>query len=254
MGRLDGKVALISGAAQGQGEAHARLFSEEGALVVLGDVQDHKGQAVAAEIGERAQFVHLDVTSESDWSYAAHVTRELGGLDVLLNNAGIVRLSAIEETSVQQYMEVVMVNEIGTFLGLRAAALAMAERGGSIINVSSTAGFRGVPGAVSYCASKFAVRGITKAAALELGHRGIRVNCIHPGAVDTPQLEQEDFAGFDREAYLQALPVPRMCSPREVAYLALYLASDESSYCTGSEFLIEGGVLAGSLLDGMGSA
>jgi 3alpha(or 20beta)-hydroxysteroid dehydrogenase len=252
MGRLDGKVALITGASQGQGEAHARLFAEEGAYVVLGDIQDSEGRAIAAEIGTRARYVHLDVTSEEDWANALEATMDFGRLDVLLNNAGIVRVSAIEQTSLQQYLDVIMVNEVGTFLGMRTVVPTMSACGtGSIINISSTAGFQGVPGAISYSASKFAVRGMTKAAALELGHRGIRVNSIHPGAVDTPQLAQDDFAGFDRRTYLRTLPIPRMCSPREVAYLALFLASDESLYCTGAEFVIEGGMLAGAPLVGI---
>ena len=240
-GRLDGKVALISGASKGQGEAEARLFLAEGAAVVLGDVLDAPGEAVAASLGERARYVHLDVSNEEDWKQAVRAaTDTFGGLDVLINNAGIIRIGMMADVSLDEYMSVVNVNQIGCWLGMKSASAVM-RSGGSIINISSMNGVMPGAGIMSYVASKFAIRGMTKAAALELGPKGIRVNSIHPGAILT-DMAREGLAAIPGNP-LDKLPIPRIGEPEEVARLALFLASDESSYSTGSEFVIDGGWL-----------
>jgi 3alpha(or 20beta)-hydroxysteroid dehydrogenase len=244
-GRLAGRVALISGAARGQGAAEARLFAAEGAAVVLGDVLDGEGSAVAAEIGPAAAYVHLDVTREDAWREAVGVARaRFGRLDVLVNNAGILRAGPIETLPLEDFETVVRVNQVGCFLGMRAAIPAMRAAGrGSIVNVSSIAGIRGRPGVVAYVASKWAITGMTKTAAIELGPLGIRVNSIHPGAIDTPMIAAPEFSAA-REAHLATLPIARIGVSGDVAPLALFLASDESAYCTGAEFVVDGGATA----------
>ena len=247
MGRLEEKVALITGAARGQGAAEASLFVAEGARVVLSDLLDEQGEAHAKKLGDRAVYQHLDVRVESDWESAVSRTlEEFGRIDVLVNNAGIVQAAPLEEMSLQSYMEVVQTNQVGVFLGMRAVTPAMrAAGGGSVINISSNAGLEGVSGVIGYAASKWAVRGMTKSAALELGRYGIRVNSVHPGGVDTPMLQQEDFEGVDQDAVFSAQPIPRIGRPEEIAQLVLFLASDESSFSTGAEFLADGGMMAG---------
>jgi 3alpha(or 20beta)-hydroxysteroid dehydrogenase len=247
MGRLEGKVAIVTGAAQGMGAAAARRFVEEGARVVLADVR-REAETLAASLGSGALFVPLDVTSESDWMLARETTLDaFGRLDVLLNNAGIVLAAPLAETTVADYRTVIDVNQVGVFLGMKTAVPAMsAAGGGSILNVSSIDGFVGMPNVIAYVSSKFAVRGMTKAAAIELAPLGIRVNSIHPGYIDTPMLareasQRERLARFCEEN----VPVARLGRPDEVAQLAVFLASDESSYCTGAEFVADGGVLAG---------
>jgi 3alpha(or 20beta)-hydroxysteroid dehydrogenase len=240
-GRLEGKVALISGASKGQGEAEARLFLAEGAAVVLGDVLDTEGEAVAASLGDRARYVHLDVSNEDDWKQAVQAASDtFGGLDVLINNAGIIRIGMMADVSLDEYMSVINVNQVGCWLGMKSASAAM-RSGGSIINISSMNGVMPGAGIMSYVASKFAIRGMTKAAALELGPKGIRVNSIHPGAILT-DMARAGLAGIPGNP-LAKLPIPRIGEPEEVARLALFLASDESSYSTGSEFVIDGGWL-----------
>lgn len=245
--RLDGKVALISGAARGQGEAEARLLVERGAAVVLGDVLVDEGRAVASSLGERASFVPLDVTRAQDWAaiVAAGVER-FGRLDVCVNNAGIVRAGMIESVSEDDYMEAVRVNQLGCFLGMQAVIPPLrAAGGGSIVNVSSIAGLQGVAGAVPYVAWKWAIRGMTKTAAIELGPAGIRVNSVHPGVIDTPMTSGEQFDDVDRAAVFAGFPIPRIGRAEEVAELVAFLASDASSYCTGAEFVVDGGYAAG---------
>lgn len=247
MGALEGKVAIVTGAARGQGEAEARLFAAEGAKVLLGDVLDAEGKAVAESIGDAAAYRHLDVTDESSWADAiADVGERWGRLDVLVNNAGIARFAPMAMMSLDDYMAVVMVNQVGVFLGMRAAVPLMSSSGGgSIVNTSSVDGMTGMMGVTAYVASKFAVRGMTKTAALELGPVGIRVNSIHPGGVDTPMLRPEGIPALDLSAVFTNVPLKRIGTPEDVAELALFLASDRSSYCTGSEFVIDGGLLAG---------
>jgi 3alpha(or 20beta)-hydroxysteroid dehydrogenase len=253
MGRLDGKVALISGAARGQGEAEARLFVDEGAKVVLGDVLDDLGEAVAKDIGDAAVFQHLDVTDGRDWDAAVKTAvDEFGGLGVLVNNAGILRVGMIETMLVEDYLSVIHVNQLGCFLGMKAAIPALRNAGGgSIINTSSTSGLSGMVGLSAYTASKFAIRGMTKCAAMELGRNGIRVNSVHPGGIDTAMTDLPEFAGVDKNAAYGALPIPRVGQPVEVARLMVFLASDESSYCTGAEFIVDGGFTAGPPMPGI---
>ena len=245
MGRLEGKTALITGGARGQGAAEAALFAEEGANVVLTDVLDEEGERTADIVG--GTFIHHDVTSEEEWAAAVARTVELhGGVDVLINNAGIYADSSLVGGDVDEYRRVIEVNQVGVYLGMREVAPVMIERGGgSIINISSIGGMRGGGGSFAYTASKWAVRGMTKSAAVRLGPHGIRVNSIHPGLINTPMLADTRMADpANIEQLLGQIPLRRMAEPSEVAGLALFLASDESSYSTGSEFLIDGGLLA----------
>jgi 3alpha(or 20beta)-hydroxysteroid dehydrogenase len=246
VGRLSGKVAIVTGGARGQGAAEARLFASEGAKVVIGDVLDEEGRLVAKDIGSAAVYHHHDVTAESEWAEIVRLAVDtFGGLDVLVNNAGIFRMAPIQSTSVDAYMEIIKINQLGTFLGMKAVAPAM-TRGGSIVNISSIAGLRGSPGSVAYSASKWAVRGMTKVAALEYAPLGIRVNSIHPGVIDTPMLADlliTDEAA--KAAFGARVPVGQVAQAEQVARLALFLASDESDHSTGSEFVVDGGITAG---------
>jgi 3alpha(or 20beta)-hydroxysteroid dehydrogenase len=249
MGRLDSKVALVTGAARGQGEAEARQFVAEGARVVLGDVLDDAGAALAADIGDAARYLHLDVTSLDDWRAAVDLAvTDFGALHVLVSNAGIsLPPRPIADTPVDQYRRVIEVNQIGMFAGVHCAAPAIADAGGgSVVLVSSVNGFVGAGGIAGYVSSKFAVRGLAKVAALELGRRSIRVNSVHPGPIDTPMIQPETWGGFDmRPALAASLPLGRVGQPGEVAELVTWLASDASSFCTGAEFVVDGGYLAG---------
>jgi 3alpha(or 20beta)-hydroxysteroid dehydrogenase len=246
MGRLTDRVALISGGARGQGEAEARLFHHEGAKVVIADVLEGQGKALEQELGERALFIRLDVRSEQDWRDTVGATLErFGGLNILVNNAGVLRLGSVLNMSLDDYMAVVHVNQVGCFLGMKIGGRAIVgSGGGSIVNTSSIGGLWGIPGGVAYSASKFAVTGMTKTAAIELGSVGVRVNSIRPGIIDTDMVRE--FAARDSEvaATGAALPVGRMGTPEDIAALALFLASDESAFCTGSSFTADGGVMA----------
>ncbi|MBM4266162.1 MAG: glucose 1-dehydrogenase [Deltaproteobacteria bacterium] len=247
MGRLDGKAALISGAARGQGAAIARLFATEGARVVLGDVLDDLGSEVAREIGATARYRRLDVTREDDWAAAvAEVTSAFGRLDVLVNNAGILTYAPLERLALDEYRRTIEVNQVGCLLGIQAAIPALkAAGGGSIVNTSSTAGMQGVPRLGAYVSSKWAVRGLTKVAALELGQYGIRVNSVHPGAIATPMIDPAGTLATSKDHPWATVPLERVGLPVDVARLMVFLASDESSFCTGSEFVIDGGATAG---------
>lgn len=247
MGRIDGKVALITGGARGQGAAAARRFVAEGARVLIADVLVDDGKALADELGSAAEFQKLDVADEDDWAKAVErVSAEFGRLDVLMNNAGVLHFSALRETTLADYQRVIAVNQTGTFLGMRSVVdLMTASGGGSIVNVSSVEGLAGMPYFVPYTGSKFAIRGMTKAAALELGEQGIRVNSVHPGMVDTQMVR--DLAGgddVDLTPMGKKIALGRLGLPEEVAAMALFLASDDSSYCTGGEFAVDGGVTA----------
>jgi 3alpha(or 20beta)-hydroxysteroid dehydrogenase len=241
MGRLDGKVAIVTGAARGIGEATARRFVAEGADVVLADRRDDLGRAVAADLG--ARYVSLDVTSEAAW---ASVVDDVGGVDVLVNNAGIMRIAPLLETDLDTFRKVVETNLVGAFLGTKAVAPGMRERGGgSIVNFSSPQGFEGRHGMSAYTSSKFAVRGLTRTAALELGPLGIRVNTVVPGPTRTAMTERRGWTDSDYDAAYAGLPLGRMATPEEIAAVCVFLASHESSFCTGSDFTADGGVLAG---------
>jgi 3alpha(or 20beta)-hydroxysteroid dehydrogenase len=244
-GLLEGKVAIITGAARGQGAAAARRFVEEGARVVIADVTDDDGKALAEDLGESAYYRHLDVSVEQDWdTVVGEAVENLGKLDVLVNNAGVLHFSALPDTTLDDYKRVIGVNQIGTFLGMRAASRVM-EAGGSIVNLSSVEGIAGMPFVVAYTASKFAIRGMTKVAALELGPKGIRVNSVHPGMIDT-KMVQDAIGGHevDLTPVTNKLALRRVGKATEIAELVLFLASDRSSYSTGSEFIADGGSLA----------
>lgn len=244
--RLNDKVALITGGSRGQGAAEAELFAAEGARVVIADVLDSEGAATADGIGERATYHHLDVTNEAAWhALVAEIVEQHGKLDILVNNAGIYRNASIVEMTEETYRQVIDINQIGVWLGMKAVGPQMiAQQSGSVVNISSTAGFRGGPGSIAYTASKFAVRGMTKVAAREWGRYNIRVNSIHPGPIDTMMLHQVPGFEADSDRFLRNTPLRRTADPSEVAYLALYLASDESSFSTGAEFVVDGGGLA----------
>ena len=245
-GRLAGKVALISGAARGQGEAEARLFVSEGAQVILGDVLDKQGQGVAEDLGDAAIYQHHDVTSEAEWAAIVDAGRqEFGHIDVLVNNAGVFRVLKMLDTSLEEYRRVTEINQTGVFLGMKAVAPVMIEqgRGGSIINISSVAGLRGAAASFAYGASKWAVRGMTRGVARELAEYHIRVNSVHPGLISTQMLEEFDRLGT-REHLKSSVPLGHESAPEEVAKLVLFLASEDSRHSTGAEFVIDGGMMA----------
>ncbi len=243
MGRLDGKVVLITGGARGQGAAEGTLFRSEGATVHLTDVLDDEGAALASRIG--AAFHHHDVTDADGWEAITRtIVADHGRIDVLINNAGIFTIAPLLETDRELWDRIIAVNQTGVYLGLAAVAPVMVtQRGGSIINISSIAGLRGAGRAFAYGASKWAVRGMTRSAAQELAPHGVRVNSIHPGIIDTPMAAEFDRVGV-RETLRERIPMGYLATGDEVARLALFLASDESDYCTGSEFVIDGGVTA----------
>jgi 3alpha(or 20beta)-hydroxysteroid dehydrogenase len=239
MGRVDGKVALISGGARGMGASHARALVAEGAKVVVGDILDDEGKALADDLGDAVRYVHLDVTQPDQWQAGVSTAvQEYGKLNVLVNNAGIINGSPLQKFDLDKWRQIIDVNLTGTFLGMRAAVEPMiAARGGSIINVSSIEGLRGAPWAHGYVASKWAVRGLAKSAALELAPHNIRVNSIHPGLIRTPMTANipDDMV---------TIPLGRPADPSEVSTFVLFLASDESSYATGTEFVMDGGLVA----------
>lgn len=239
MGRVAGKVALITGGSRGIGAASARALVAEGAQVVIGDVLDDLGKALAEDLGDVARYVHLDVTSPEDWAAAVETTvAEFGKLNVLFNNAGIANGSQLQRFKLDKWQQIIDVNLTGPFLGMRAAADAMISAGGgSIINTSSIEGLRGTPWAHGYVASKWGLRGLTKSVAMELAPHGIRVNSLHPGLIRTPITE-----GIPDD--LIPIPLGRAGQPEEVASFVVFLASDESSFATGSEFVVDGGTVS----------
>ncbi len=250
MGRLDGKVALITGGARGMGKSHVRHFVAEGARVVFGDVLDAKGATVADGLGGQCcRYVHHDVTSEQQWEAAVAAALDaFGRLDVLVNNAGVLKFARIADMQLADFRQVLEVNAVGCWLGMKAVIGPMtAAGGGSIINISSIEGFTGAAGLSAYSASKFAIRGMTKVAARELGQFGIRVNSVHPGGVLTSMTLGAAGAAddIDPDAFVRSMPLSRFAEPVEISRLVAYLASDESSYSTGSEFIADGGVLSG---------
>jgi 3alpha(or 20beta)-hydroxysteroid dehydrogenase len=244
---LEGKTALVTGAARGQGAAHARLFAARGARVVLTDVLEAEGKATAGEIGDAARFVRHDVTEPDGWDAAVGVAiADFGGLDILVNNAAICEFRMLEEETLDGFERLVRINLSGTFLGIKAAIEPMKARGGgSIVNISSVAGLTGPARLGSYSASKWGVRGLTKVAAGELGHYGIRVNSIHPGVIDTPMIAG---LGVERgEGKYESVPLRRIGVPEDVSELVAFLASDASSFMTGAELTIDGGSMAAAV-------
>lgn len=242
MDRLKGKVAVITGGARGMGASHVRRFAAEGAKVVFTDILEKEGEELAKELGENVKFIKHDVTSASDWEFVIQRTEEYyGSIHVLVNNAGIaVKDEPLEDIAESTYRKVIDVNQVSVFLGMKSVVASMKKAGGgSIINISSLAGILGVPQKIAYVASKFAVRGMTKAAAAELGVDGIRVNSVHPGFIKTPMA-----APFNIDAMQDSIPLKRIGEPEEITNIVLFLASDESSYSTGAEYIIDGGFLA----------
>ncbi len=242
MNRLDDKVALITGGARGQGAAEAEIFAEAGAQVVITDVLD-EGEATAERLGASVEFIHQDVTSEARWTEVVDtIVERHGRLDVLVNNAGIFRTVGLEETSLKMWDQMIAINQTAVFLGMRAVAAQMkAQAAGSIVNISSIAGLGGAGLAHAYSATKWAVRGMSKSAAQELGPHGVRVNSVHPGIIETAMLEE---FGDALPLIEQRIPLGRTAKPEEVAKLVLFLASDDASYCTGHEFVIDGAMKA----------
>ena len=248
MGRLSGKVAIISGGARGQGAEEARLFASEGAKVIIGDILDSEGIQVESEIIERggqAKFVRLDVTIEDDWSKAVQLAiSEYGKLDILVNNAGILLMKGVEDTSSEEWDYLHNINSKGVFLGSKAVISAMRESGGgSIVNISSIAGLIGSRFS-AYGASKGLVRTLTKSIAVNHGHENIRCNSVHPGIIDTDMVAEIIGSKEGRDLQLNRTPLNVIANSRDVAFGVLYLASDESRYVTGSELVIDGGITA----------
>lgn len=246
MSRLDGKVAIITGASQGMGAMHARRLAAEGARVVLTDIQQDAGKKLAEEIGGEAAFLMLDVTSEEDWSrVVADTVDRFGRIDVMVNNAGIGIFKSLEDLSVAEYEKTMTINATSVFLSMRAVLPVMKRTGGSIINISSIDGLVGEESSIAYGASKFAVTGMTKTAAMELGGYGIRVNSVHPGAVATELGDAASETLGMKDPY-RTIPLQRAGEVGEISNLIVFLASDEASYITGAEMVIDGGKIAGT--------
>ncbi|GAB3722074.1 SDR family NAD(P)-dependent oxidoreductase [Nocardiopsis nanhaiensis] len=239
MGQVEEKVAVVTGGASGIGAACARLLVGEGAYVILADVTPESGEQLAKELGDRARFVGLDVTDEEAWKRAVTETeQEFGNITTLVNGAGVVHRCRLDELSLDDYVRVINVNQVGVFLGMRAVLPSMRRGGGgSIVNISSVDGMVAHPEILSYVASKWAVRGMTKSVAQELGPEGIRVNSVHPGPIDTPMIAGKEGPA----AMVRGVPLQRMGDPDEVAAMVSFLASDAASYCTASEFVVDGG-------------
>jgi 3alpha(or 20beta)-hydroxysteroid dehydrogenase len=247
MGKLDGKVALITGGARGMGASHVRTFLAEGAKVVFGDILEDEGRTLAKELGDDCRFVPHDATAEAGWAtILERTTSTFGGLDILVNNAGILTFQPVADMTVDDFRRILEVNLVSQWLGIKHAVQVMNE-GGSIVNISSVNGLVGGAGLTGYSASKAGIRGLTKSAALELGRRRIRVNSVHPGGVATPLvgLTADDTQEHTRGP-MSRQPIPRFARPQEISNMVLFLASDDSSYCTGSEFVIDGGMTAGA--------
>lgn len=245
MGRLSGRVAVVTGAARGMGASHARHLVAEGARVLLTDVREDDGKTLADSLGDNALFVTHDVTSASDWERAITAAEDVfGPVDILVNNAGIAAYSPIEACTEEAYRKLIDVNQVSVFLGMKSVVGSMTKAGGgSIINISSVAGFVGEANTVAYTASKFAVRGMTKVAAKEFGPKGIRVNSIHPGVIETPMVTDNTEADAVLKAVAATAALRRIGQPDEVSKLVVFLAADDSSFITGSALVVDGGVI-----------
>ncbi|MFT4519546.1 MAG: 3alpha(or 20beta)-hydroxysteroid dehydrogenase [Halioglobus sp.] len=246
MARLDGKVAIVTGGSRGMGEATVRGLAEDGAKVLIGDVLDEPGEALAAELGDAVEFIHLDVTQKNDWLAAVAAANKMGALQVLVNNAAIVMQKTIMDTTEEEFMNIVRINQLGVFLGMQSAFESIkASGGGSIINVSSIDGLQSKNSLAAYSSTKWAVRGLTKAAAIEMGKYNIRVNSVHPGGIYTAMHGSDFITEEEANSFYQQHAIPRVGLPREVAALTIFLASDEATYSTGAEFIADGGWSAG---------
>lgn len=245
MSRLDNKVAIVTGGANGMGASHVRRFVAEGAAVIFTDINEKDGQALAEDLGERAKFVQQDVANQDDWiRVVAEAEKSFGPVDILVNNAGMTFSTPMEELTVEKYQSIINVNQLGPFLGMKTVAPSMKRvNGGSIVNIASIGSFVGTKGSFAYDATKFAVRGMTKTAALELAQFGIRVNSVHPGMISTQMLLGQ-IPPEIQDQLAQGIPAGRFADPSEVSNMVLYLASDESSYSSGAEFKVDGGYLA----------
>ena len=239
---LSGLVAVITGAARGQGAEEARLYVELGARVVIGDVRDDLGEAVANELGGRAAYRHLDIADEGSWVEVVDQTvADHGRVDVLVNNAAVYANMSLTDLDVELLHRIINTNLVGTILGMKAIVPAMQEGGGSIVNVSSVSGMQAEPGALAYSASKWGIRGASRTAAVELAPLGIRVNSVHPGVIAT---DMPPSWVFESEEVRAMIPMGRVAQPGEVAPVVAFLASPASGYCTGAEFVVDGGMLA----------
>ncbi len=250
--RLTGRTALVVGAARGMGEATARLFHAEGATVILGDVLDAEGEAVAKDLGVGAHYVHLDVTSETDWVHAhTSAEREFGApVTAYAHTAAVAGISLIADLSLDEYRNIIDIDQVGVFLGIRSCIEPMTRAGGgAMVTVSSIDGIGAHPGLAGYTSSKFAMRGLTRVAALELGRSGIRINTICPGGIDTPMIRPRDLDPEVLDPLARQVPLGHVGDPGELARAALWLVSDESSYVTGTDLIVDGGVMARVPLD-----
>ena len=245
MGRLDNKVAIVTGGAMGQGAAIAQAYVAEGAKVVVADIAKDEGQALADGLGESAHFVHHDVSDPAAWATLVDDTNtRFGPVNVLANNAGLLRFGQIEHMPLEEFQLLVNVNQVGVFLGMQAVTRTMRKNGGgSIINASSIEGIAGMPSCTAYAATKWAIRGMTKCAAMELGPKGIRVNSVHPGMIDTP-MTRVHGGDAAMEYGASKVPLRRVGTPADIAPVYVFLASDESSYMNGAELTVDGGVTA----------
>jgi 3alpha(or 20beta)-hydroxysteroid dehydrogenase len=256
MSRLQDKVAIITGAARGMGAATARLFAAEGAKVVIADVLDAEGQKLAGELKRHAVFMHLDVADENNWRAVVQKTvADFGRIDVLVNNAGVLLFKTLLDTSAAEFERVIRINLQGTFLGTKLAGEQMVRRGrGSIVNISSVDGMKGANGLGAYCSSKWGIRGLTRVAAMEFGHKGVRVNSVHPGGIDTAMGNPYGEPKEQVNKRYTMVPLQRVGDPGEVARVSLFLASDESSYLCGSEIAVDGGMATGQYYVGFPGA
>ncbi|MGH8528865.1 MAG: SDR family NAD(P)-dependent oxidoreductase [Nevskiales bacterium] len=256
MARHKDKVAIVTGGARGMGAATARLFVAEGAKVVIADVLDEDGKKLAGELQGKTIFEHLDVTEEQNWRRVIERTiSSFGKIDVLVNNAGVLLFKTIADTTKADFERVIAVNLAGTFLGVKLVGEHMvANKRGSIVNISSSDGMKGANGLGAYCSSKWGIRGLTKVAAMEFGHRGVRVNSVHPGGIDTAMGNPYGEKREDVNKRYTMVPLQRVGDPSEVAQTSLFLASDESSYLCGAEIAVDGGMLTGQYYVGFPGA